>query len=159
VDEPHRDIAVVNAGGWGTALAVKLANQGHRVRLWARRPELAARISQDRENRQYLPYVSVPPTVDVTSDLCSAVEQAEIVVIAVIARYMREIAQQLAPVLARDTLVVHGTKGLEPGTHERLSRVLSAELAALDGARVAVLSGPNHAEEVARQMPTQAVIA
>jgi len=83
-----RTVAVVNAGGWGTALAVKLANQGYEVRLWARRKEQAARIAAERENREYLPYVSVPPTVQVTSDLAAAVADADAVVVAAIAVWL-----------------------------------------------------------------------
>src|SRR5437867_12114631 len=107
-------IAVINAGGWGTALAVKLANQGYDVRLWARRQEQAERISADRENRAYLPYVSIAPSVRVTSDLASAVAGADVVVIAVIAGYVRALGQSLRDVIDEHMVVVHGTKGLEP---------------------------------------------
>ncbi len=149
---------MVNAGGWGTALAVKLASQGHDVRLWARRAELAERIVAEGENREYLPYVAVPPTVQVTSDLGVAVEEADAVVVAVIASYMAEIAARLRPLLQPEALVVHGAKGLEPGTWRRLSVVLAEGLH--DGERpIAVLAGPNHAEEVARSLPAAAVLA
>jgi len=154
-----RTVAVVNAGGWGTALAVKLANQGYEVRLWARRKEQAARIAAERENREYLPYVSVPPTVQVTSDLAAAVADADAVVVAAIASFMRELGKQLRPLIGRDALVIHGAKGLEPATWRRLSTVLADELGSDLGGRMAVLAGPNHAEEVARQLPTAAVIA
>src|SRR5437660_8037829 len=99
VDPAVRSIAVLNAGGWGTALAVKLANQGYDVRLWARRREQAARISADRENRAYLPYVSIAPSVQVTSDLSAAVDGADVVVVAVITGYLREIGHMLADVM------------------------------------------------------------
>lgn len=149
---------MVNAGGWGTALAVKLASQGYDVRLWARRPELAQRIVADRENREYLPYVTVPPTVQVTSDLATAVGKADVVVVAVIASYMAEVAVHLRPVLRPEALVIHGAKGLEPATWQRLSVVLAEGLG--DGERpIAVLAGPNHAEEVARNLPAAAVLA
>jgi glycerol-3-phosphate dehydrogenase (NAD(P)+) len=154
-----RTVAVVNAGGWGTALAVKLANQGHDVRLWARRHEQAARISADRENRAYLPYVSIAPSVQVTSDLATAVADADVVVIAVIASFMREIGQMLADLVDPRALVVHGTKGLEPETWKRPSAVLAESMGDHAGQRIAVLAGPNHAEEVARQLPTAAVLA
>src|SRR5438094_4526402 len=121
-------IAVLNAGGWGTALAVKLANQGYDVRLWARRQEQAERISADRENRAYLPYVSIAPSVRVTSDLSSAVLGADVVVIAVIAGYVRAIGQSLRDVIGERMLVVHGTKGLEPESWKRPSAVLQESL-------------------------------
>jgi glycerol-3-phosphate dehydrogenase (NAD(P)+) len=154
-----RSIAVVNAGGWGTALAVKLANQGHDVRLWARRQEQAARISADRENSAYLPYVSIAPSVRVTSDLAAAVADAEVVVIAVIASFMREIGEMLGDLVDPRALLVHGTKGLEPETWKRPSAVLAESLGDHALRRIAVLAGPNHAEEVARQLPTAAVLA
>jgi glycerol-3-phosphate dehydrogenase (NAD(P)+) len=159
VTQELRTIAVVNAGGWGTALAIKLANQGCDVRLWARRPELAARIVADGENREYLPYVAVPPTIHVTSDLAEAVIQADAIVIAVIASYVREVGTHLRPLLRQNVLLVHGTKGLEPGTWMRPSQVLGEVMGGDVIRRLAVLAGPNHAEEVARQLPAAAVLA
>lgn len=152
-------IAVLNAGGWGTALAVKLANQGNEVQLWARRAEQADRLLAERENRAYLPGVTVPPTVCITSDLAEAVTEAEVVVIAVIAGYVAELCSNLRPMLTDDVLVVHGTKGLDPGSWRRLSLVVQKQLGESFGGPVAVLSGPNHAEEVARELPSAAVIA
>src|SRR5207248_1495021 len=98
-DHDRQSVAVVNAGGWGTALAIKLANQGHDVRLWARRPELAAQLTASRENGQYLPGVAIPPNVRIEHDLAAAVKGADAVVVAVIASYMRKIAQDLAAVV------------------------------------------------------------
>jgi glycerol-3-phosphate dehydrogenase (NAD(P)+) len=158
-DIPVRSIAVINAGGWGTALATKLAEQGYDVRLWARRAEQAARISAERENRAYLPYVSIPPSVTVTSDLEAAVTEADVVVVAVIAGYLRAIGEMLRPVVHEDMLLVHGTKGLEPQSWKRASEVLAEALGRSAAMPIAVLAGPNHAEEVARQLPTAAVLA
>jgi glycerol-3-phosphate dehydrogenase (NAD(P)+) len=157
---PHggESIAVINAGGWGTALAVLLGNKGYDVRLWARRPKLAASIAVDRENRDYLPYVVVPPTVRVTSDLAEAVAGADVIVLAVIAGYMREIAEALRALVGPEVLLVHGTKGLEPITWRRLSVVLGETIFGEVTDTVAVLAGPNHAEEVARGLPSAAVL-
>lgn len=152
-------VAVLNAGGWGTALAVKLANQGHHVRLWARRAEQADRLVAERENRTYLPGVTVPPTVWVTSDLAAAIAGAQIVVVAVIAGYMAEVCAMLRPLVDPKTLLVHGAKGLDPGTWRRLSVVIQDALGERVGPGAAVLAGPNHAEEVARELPSAAVIA
>lgn len=154
-----RRVAVANAGSWGTALAVKLANQGHDVHLWARRSEQAARLTADRENRQYLPGVSLPPTVQVTNDLGLAVAGVDTVVVAVIASYFSEMCRQLRPLLGPDVLLVHGTKGLDPETRRRPSLVVCDELGEVVGAGLAVLAGPNHAEEIARGLPAAAVIA
>jgi len=154
-----KSICVVNAGGWGTALAAKLAAQDYDVRLWARRREQAERISSDRENRAYLPYVSISPSVRVTSDLRAAVAGADVVVVAVIAGYIRAIGQMLRDVVDERVLLVHGTKGLEPESWKRPSAVLAESLGTAHIRPIAVLAGPNHAEEVARQLPTAAVMA
>jgi glycerol-3-phosphate dehydrogenase (NAD(P)+) len=152
-------IAVLNAGGWGTALAVKLANQGEDVYLWARRPEQAARLMAESENRAYLPGVSLPPNVQITSQLDMATANAEVVVIAAIASYLSDLCRSLKPVLPSDALVVHGTKGLDPRTGRRPSEVIIEALGNEGSSRVGVLAGPNHAEEIARGLPAAAVLA
>ena len=152
-------VAVLNAGGWGTALAVMLARRGATVRLWARRPDLADRIRAERENADYLPGVAIPAGVLVTCELEEATSGADAVLIAVIASYMRTIGTLLRGLVTPDTLIAHGAKGLEPESWQRLSAVLAETLGPELGARVAVLSGPNHAEEVARGLPTASVLA
>lgn len=151
--------AVVNAGGWGTALAVKLANQGHEVSLWARRPEQAERLLAERENAEYLPGVTLPPNVRVTSNLDRAVEGAETVVIAVIASYLADLCERLGPLIDDAMLIVHGTKGLDPVSWRRPSEVICATLGEAVARRLGVLAGPNHAEEVARELTAAAVLA
>jgi glycerol-3-phosphate dehydrogenase (NAD(P)+) len=151
-------VAIINAGGWGTALAVLLGNAGHQVRLWSRRPELAAEITRWRENRAYLPGVSVPPSVYVTPSMAEAVEGAAAVLLVPISRATRETARLVAPHLGPDTPVLHASKGLEYPSLRRLSQVVAEELGRDEG-RVAVLSGPTHAEEVARGLATAAVVA
>ncbi len=153
------DIAVLNAGGWGTALAVVLARAGHSVRLWARRPEQAAVLESTRVNDTYLPGVALPPEVQPTNDLEVAVADCAAVVVVPISAGLRELAHRLGPILADDTLVVHGTKGLERETLLRLSQVVESELRPSHQGRVAVLSGPTHAEEVGRGIPAAAVVA
>ncbi len=152
-------LAVVNAGGWGTALAIKLANQGHAVRLWARRSEMAECIARDRENTRYLSGVTIPASVRVTADLGEAIAGADVVVVAAIASYLREIARRLHPLLQPNVLIAHGTKGLEPESWRTPSQVLAEELGPGFAGRIAALGGPTHAEEVARQLPTAAVVA
>jgi len=153
------DVAVLNAGGWGTALARVLAERGHRVALWARRPELAAALARERENAAYLPGVGLPPGVEPTTDLAAAVASAPIVLVAAPMRALRELSRRLAPCLRPDALLLVGTKGLEPETWRRPTEVLAAELGDSVAARLAALAGPNHAEEVARALPTAAVVA
>jgi len=151
-------LAVVNAGGWGTALSVLLANAGHEVRLWCRRAELAAEISRCRENRVYLPGISVPPAVETTSSMATAVTGAAAVILAPISRATRDTAGLVKPYVASGTPVLHASKGLEFPSLSRLSEVIADEFG--DDARpVAALSGPTHAEEVGRGMPSAAVVA
>ena len=151
-------LAVVNAGGWGTALAVLLANAGHQVRLWCRRAELAEEIAQCHENRVYLPGVTVPSAVQTTASIAEAIVDASAVILVPISRATRATAQQIAPHLARGTPVLHASKGLEFPSLHRLSEVVADELG-LDPGQVAALSGPTHAEEVGRAMPSAAVVA
>ena len=152
-------ICVLNAGGWGTALSVLLAAKGCQVRLWARRPELAQRIAAIRENPDYLPGVSLPYNIHITSDLREAVAGASVVVVASISRFMRSLAEQLGPVVSAEQLVIHGSKGLDEETLMRCSEMLEAALGPAHRGRVAALSGPNHAEEVSRGVPTATVVA
>ena len=153
-----RDLAVVNAGGWGTALAVLLGNAGHAVRLWCRRAALAEEIARDRENHVYLGGVRVPPSVQPTASLQEAVAGAEAVILAPISRAARATARQVAAYLDPRTPVIHASKGLEYPSLQRLSEVIAAEIHQ-DSGRVAALSGPTHAEEVGRGLPAAAVVA
>ncbi len=152
-------VAVLNAGGWGTALAVLLARGGHQIRLWCRRGEQAEALRQQGENAAYLPGVKLPPSVAPTADLAAAVGGCEAAVLVPISIGIRELAGRLAPVLPRDAVVVHGTKGLELGSLLRMSEVVESELGEAWRGRVAALSGPTHAEEVGRGVPTAAVVA
>lgn len=153
------EVAVLNAGGWGTALAVVLAHGGHSVRLWARRPEQAEALTQTRTNETYLPGVTLDAAISPTADLAAAVTGCAAVVIVPISAAVRELAHQLGPLLPDDALVVHGTKGLERETLLRLSQVIESELRPSHRGRVAALSGPTHAEEVGRGIPAAAVVA
>jgi glycerol-3-phosphate dehydrogenase (NAD(P)+) len=153
------DVAVLNAGGWGTALAVVLARGGHTVRLWARRPEQAEALAATRKNEAYLPGVTLEPNIRPTADLAEAVDGVAAVVMVPISAGLRELAHRLGPLLPNDALVVHGTKGLERDSLLRLSEVIESELRPSHRGRVAALSGPTHAEEVGRGVPTAAVVA
>ncbi|MBV9356809.1 MAG: NAD(P)-dependent glycerol-3-phosphate dehydrogenase [Chloroflexi bacterium] len=152
-------IGVINAGGWGTALAVLLAHHRHAVRLWCRRQELADEIDSTRRNSAYLPEVAIPGAVHATVRIDEAVDGAELVLLVPISRAVRETTRLVAPHLRRGTLVLHGAKGLEQPSLLRLSEVIAEELGPLYRRRVAVLSGPTHAEEVARLLPTATVVA
>lgn len=151
---------MVNAGGWGTALAVILASYGRSVRLWCRRPELADEIVARGENRAYLPGVAVPPGVEVSADLEEVVAGAEAVILAPISRAFRGVVEEVARLIEpRRPLVLHASKGFAHPGLERLSVVAEQAFGEPYRGRVAVLSGPTHAEEVARGLPTAAVVA
>jgi glycerol-3-phosphate dehydrogenase (NAD(P)+) len=147
-------ITVYGSGSWGTALAVSMGKAGHQVALIGRNPEEMRLMNERRENIKYLPGVILPQTVQPTTDL----EQlnAEMVVFSVPSHGVRGAAQRVKPYLRPGSIIVNTAKGLEVETHRRLSEVLTEEL---PGHPVVVLSGPSHAEEVGRDMPTTVVVA
>ncbi len=146
-------IAIVGAGGFGTALAVHLARTGHEVRLYARRRELCDELCAARENRVYLPGVALPGAVQATAALDEALSGAEAAVLAVPSQHLRAMAEALAGT-GVPRLVVDTAKGLELATLRRMSEVLLEY-----GIDAVALSGPSHAEEVGRGQPTAVVVA
>ncbi len=152
------DAVVLGAGGWGTALAVLLADNGHGVRLWARRPEFAEELRRAGENRPYLPGVPVPPGVEPEADLAAALDGARLVVLAAPSHGLREVVRRAARYLCEGVTLVSATKGLESETNLRMSQVIAGELGP-KADRLAVLSGPNFSAEVARGRPTATVVA
>jgi glycerol-3-phosphate dehydrogenase (NAD(P)+) len=157
-----KEIAVLGAGSWGTALAVHFAGAGgHRVKLWARDAELAQRMARDRFNPDYLPDVELPPLLEPTSDL-ESLAGCEFVLLVVPSHGFREVLRQLLQAWPKDRRVslISGTKGIEIETLARMSQVSFEEGMAADReSRFAVLSGPTFAAELARNMPSAAVIA
>jgi glycerol-3-phosphate dehydrogenase (NAD(P)+) len=151
--------AVLGAGAWGTALARLLAEKGADVCLWARRAELAKGIARDGENTRYLPGIKLPPTVSTTHDIGPAVREARVVLFVVPSHAMREVARAARPHLARDVLVIGATKGIETGSLMFMDEVLAHELQPNVGERLAVLSGPSFARELADHLPTAVVVA
>ncbi len=150
-------VAVLGAGSWGTALAVLLAHCGQCVRLWGRDPAQLAALARDRENAPYLPGVVLPPVVFPTADLGAAVDGADAVLVVAPSRALRALAERLADcaALRPDAALVSCTKGLEHTSGLRMSEILAE---ALPRNPVAALSGPSHAEEVARLTPAAVVI-
>ncbi len=151
-----KKIAVIGAGSWGTALAVMLEQDGHDVTMWARNAEAVENMKQTRENKQYLPGVFWGENIDVTTDAKKAIAQKEIVISAVPSRAVRETMTKFADLFQKDAIVVNVAKGLEQGSLLRLSEVIKE---CLPNCYPCVLSGPSHAEEVGRQIPTACVIA
>jgi glycerol-3-phosphate dehydrogenase (NAD(P)+) len=150
-------IAVLGAGSWGTTLAVLLANKGHEVALWAHRPEFARALEAERENRRYLKGIQFPPSLHAVADLHDAVRGTSMIVMAVPSQSLRQAASALTGVPMDDKVVVNVSKGIELGSGKRMSEVLLESLPGLDPSRLAVLYGPSHAEEVAREQPTTVV--
>ena len=150
------NITVIGTGGWGTALAVLLHGNGHRVTLWGRLPEEVDPILAHRENKTFLPGVKIPDAVQVTLDTKTALRQAEMAVFAVPSHGMRPICRQVREYLPANAALVHVAKGIENETGARMSEVIAEELKT---DRVVVLSGPSHAEEVGRGIPTAVVVA
>jgi glycerol-3-phosphate dehydrogenase (NAD(P)+) len=148
---------VLGAGGWGTALAVHLARAGHDACLWARDAALVADLSARRVNAVYLPDIRFPESLRVTAELSDALHDTEFIVAAVPSHGTRGVIHRAAPFIQRGATVVSATKGLEQDSLFRMSEVIGQELG--DAARVAVLSGPSFAAEVARQLPTAVSVA
>jgi len=147
-------IVVVGAGSWGTALTIHVARTGTPVRLWAREAEIVEGIQTRRRNPLYMPDFDVPADVEVTADIRAAVDGAEIIVMVVPSEYF---AATLATVPApRDAVIVSATKGFDPVRHVRMTELVRERM---PRARVAALSGPTFAREVAQGTPTAAVIA
>lgn len=152
-------IAVVGAGSWGTCFAALAAERGDAVTLWARRPELAASLETERVTRDYLPGLRLPPSLHVTADLERAIDGAALVVTAVPTHAMRDVMRQAAPWVRRDAVVLNLSKGIEQGSMLTMSALLAEVLSRPRLEGIAVLSGPNHAEEVSRKIPSATVIA
>ncbi|MBN1928075.1 MAG: NAD(P)H-dependent glycerol-3-phosphate dehydrogenase [Chlorobiaceae bacterium] len=150
-------ITVLGAGSWGTTLAVLLAEKGHEVRLWAHRPEFAAALESDRENKRYLSGTRFPDNLHVVADLHDAVRPAAMVVTAVPSHALRETMQAIAGLPLDGKIIVNVAKGIERETGKRMSEVLLETLPTLKPEQVAALYGPSHAEEVARRQPTTVV--
>lgn len=150
-------IAVLGAGGWGTALAVHLVRTGHDAWLWGRDPALVSELRARRANAVYLPDITFPQHLKVTDDLGEALRDAEVIVSAVPSHGMRDVLRRAAPCVRADAIVVSAAKGLEQHTLFRPSEIVQQEFGSR--VRVSVLSGPSFASEMARELPTAVCIA
>ncbi len=148
-------IAVIGSGGWGTALAVMLAKNGNDVTLWSFEDKEYERLRNDRENREFLSGVLFPEGLSCTNDI-SVAKDAEIIVMAVPSFAVRATAKKLKAYVNENHIVVNVAKGIEKDTSMRLSEIIEEELEGKS--KIVVLSGPSHAEEVGRGVPT-AIIA
>ncbi len=150
--------AVIGAGGWGTALARILEERGHSVTLWARDEVFAARIQRERENTVYLPGIEIAPAIEITHD-ASALQGKELYVFALPSQATREVIRELSSHIAHaNAIYVSASKGIEKHTLARVTEVISDALG-VEAWQTVALSGPSHAEEVARRVPTAIVAA
>ena len=151
-------ITVFGGGGWGTALCAILSRKHEAVSLYVRNPSLQAVIASTRENKTYLPGIFLPSNVTVTNNIAEALAGSDLVLLTVPSHVIGQSAAAMRGALPSHAVMVSCAKGLEEGTCLRLSEVISRELPEV-GRRVAVLSGPNHAEEVGRMIPSASVVA
>ncbi|HET7636629.1 MAG TPA: NAD(P)H-dependent glycerol-3-phosphate dehydrogenase [Candidatus Limnocylindria bacterium] len=149
-------LGVVGAGAWGTTLAVRLAEAGHPVLLWAHTDAARRRLATDRENVRYLRGVGFPPSLAVAADDVDLQRVERLHLLAVPSAHLRSTLQRLAPGLGARVPLLSLVKGIEEGTHLRMSEVIGEEL---PGRPVAVLSGPNIAREIAAGKPAGSVVA
>ena len=153
-----RRVAVLGAGSWGTTFGKVLADGGSDVAMWARRPELAREISQSKRNSDYLPGINLPRGLWASSRLPEVLDGAEQVYLSVPAQSLRENLRIVRELIPAGAVVVSLMKGVEKGTRARMSEVIRQELG-IDSDRVAVVSGPNLALEIAKEWPTAAVVS
>ncbi|MBX0298703.1 NAD(P)-dependent glycerol-3-phosphate dehydrogenase [Cryobacterium sp. 1639] len=155
---PGTRVAVLGAGSWGTTFAKILTDGGADVVLWARRPELAREITEGRRNSDYLPGINLPVGLRATSRLDLALAGAEQVFVSVPSQSLRENLIQAEPFLAPEAIIVSLMKGVERASGLRMSEVIEQVLP-IDPARIAAISGPNLALEIAKEQPTAAVVS
>lgn len=148
-------IGVIGAGSWGIALAKLLHTNGHQVEVWSIIEEEIKMLAEKREHVDKLPGVKLPDTMEFTTDLEKAAKGKDVLVMAVPSPYVRSTAHQLSPFVAPGQIIVNVAKGIEESTLMTLSEVIQEEIGQ---AEVAVLSGPSHAEEVGRGIPTTIVV-
>ena len=153
------DIAVLGAGSWGIAISTLLNYNGHKVTLWEFDHQEMKRLCTKREHKQKLPGVIIPRPVEITNQVESAVSNADILTLALPSHTVREVAKKIRSTELKDPIVVNLAKGIENSTLLRMSEVLEQELPSALHKKITTLSGPSHAEEVARKIPTTVVVA
>ena len=152
--DDHYRLGVVGAGSWGTALANLLACKGYELDLWVFEPEICRQIEKQRENKVFLPGVTLSPNLRPTNAIETVVADKDLVLVVVPSHVMRDVAASMEPFLRPDTLLVTASKGIENQTHLTMSGVIRNTLQNWPENQLAALSGPSFAKEVARKAPT-----
>lgn len=153
------EIAVIGAGSWGTALAIVLADNGHRVRLWARRKEQVKEINEERTNRRYLPDTQIHHNIVAYHSLSEAIQNVSTILLVVPTKAMRDVLKELNQYVTNKVMFIHASKGIELNTHKRISEMIEEEIDDDKKEAVVVLSGPSHAEEVVKRQPTSVTVS
>ncbi len=152
-------IGIIGSGGWGTALAKACAEKEHPVQIWAMEPEVVAEINRQHTNHTFLPGVELPEALYASNSIKEVVSGKKFIFIAVPSQWVRSVAKQMAAYLNPNAIVISVSKGLDPESLKTLTAVLTEELPTVDPNAILALSGPNHAEEVARRIPSATVVA
>lgn len=150
-----KKVSVIGAGSWGSALAVLLANNGNEVTLWSHDKQEVDMLMKEREQKDKLPGVKLPDNVKVSGDLEETLSGKDVIVMAVPSPVVRSMAERMAPFIKEGQVIVNVAKGIEDETFKTLTEIIEEEI---PGAVVCVLSGPSHAEEVGRKLPTTCVV-
>lgn len=153
------NISILGTGGWGTALGILLCNNRHKVTMWEFDREYAHTLDEFRENFYYLPKVKIPANISITSDIDSAVKNAELIVISTPTQYIRHVIEQIKDISFTNRVILSVSKGIENHTLLTVSGVFLDVFKKITRKNIVVLSGPSHAEEVARKIPTAVVAA
>jgi glycerol-3-phosphate dehydrogenase (NAD(P)+) len=152
-------VAIIGAGSWAAALSIVLADNGHQPWIWARRDEVVNEINQSHSLQEYLPNVTLPDSVTATTDIKQAVKDAQLILFVVPSHAFRSVARMVGREITEPCILAHATKGFDPETSKRMTEVLQEEIPSLTEQRIAVISGPSHAEEVSGHCPTTVVVA
>ncbi|MCX6640584.1 MAG: NAD(P)-dependent glycerol-3-phosphate dehydrogenase [bacterium] len=155
----HPTVGVLGAGGWGTTLALLLLGKGFEVRLWEFRPDAARKVSLERENKEFLPGIPLPETLLIDSDPAIVLSGVNVIVLAIPSQFVRHAILNLVGLIEPGAMIVNAAKGIEEQTLKRPSEVISNLLAGIYPDHYVALSGPSHAEEVSRGIPTSVVAA
>jgi glycerol-3-phosphate dehydrogenase (NAD(P)+) len=147
-------ISVLGAGGWGTTLSILLHYNGHKVTLWEFKKQYAKSLEKDRVNPVYLPGIKIPEEIHITHDLEESTTNQNLIILAVPSQFLRSVVKEVSLSRIKDTILVSVSKGIENNSLMTMSQMLEDVFPALDEGQIGVISGPSHAEEVSRMIPT-----
>jgi glycerol-3-phosphate dehydrogenase (NAD(P)+) len=153
------NICVLGSGGWGTALGILLYSNKHKVTLWEFDKEYAHTLNEHRENFYYLPKINIPPEIEITHDIDKAVHGKDIILVSTPTQYIRSVIQNIRNINLKDRIVLSVSKGIENHSLMTVSQIFQDVFNNIEQKNIVVLSGPSHAEEVSRKIPTAVVAA